>query len=201
MTGKAGFSTTVAGESRDFEESFGSLAFTFVLAVVAVYLVLAAQFEHFVHPFTILLTLPLAIVGALASLLALGMTLNVYSFIGVVMLVGLVTKNSILLVDFANRRRAAGVDARTAVLEAGVVRLRPILMTALSTLVGILPVALGLGAGAESRRPLGVAVAGGIAASTLLTLVVVPVVYTLLDDLAARRRQGAAGGAAARPAA
>jgi multidrug efflux pump len=176
------FSTAVAGESRDFEESGGNLAFTFALAVIAVYLVLAAQFESFVHPFTILLTLPLAIVGALLSLGVLGMTVNVYSAIGLVMLVGLVTKNSILLVDYANRQQTAGLDVRAAVLDAGAVRLRPILMTAISTLFGILPIALGLGAGAEGRRPLGVAVAGGITLSTVLTLVVVPVVYTLVDD-------------------
>ena len=153
---------------------------------------LAAQFESFVDPFTILLTLPLAIVGALLALLSFGMTLNAYSFIGIVMLVGLVTKNSILLVDYTNRQRAAGHDVRTAVLAAGGVRLRPILMTAISTLFGILPVALGLGAGAEGRRPLGVAVAGGITVSTILTLVIVPVVYTLADDGVQwlRRRRG-----------
>jgi multidrug efflux pump len=178
----AGFTTTVAGESRDYEESFASLAFTFLLAIAAVYLVLAGQFESFVHPFTILLALPLALFGALLALASFGMTLNIYSFIGVVMLVGLVTKNSILLVDYANTLRAEGVSVREAVLRAGAVRLRPILMTAVSTLFGILPVAIGLGAGAESRRPLGVAVTGGVTASTLLTLVVVPVFYTLVDD-------------------
>jgi multidrug efflux pump len=199
-----GFTTAVAGESKDFAESFSSLLFTFALAVVTVYLVLAAQFESFVHPFTILLTLPLAVVGAFAALAALGMTLNVYSFIGVVMLVGLVTKNSILLVDYANRQRDEGRPVTEAVLEAGAVRLRPILMTALSTLVGTLPVAIGLGAGAESRRPLGVAVVGGLTVSTLLTLVVVPVVYTLIDDaraiLAARRVRATASLTARRPA-
>ncbi len=178
-----GFTTAVSGESKEFEESFDGLAFTFVLAIVAVYLVLAGQFESFVHPFTILLALPLALFGALGLLVMLGMTLNIYSFIGMVMLVGLVTKNSILLVDYAGRLRLQGASARDAVLGAGVVRLRPILMTALSTLFGILPIAIGLGAGAESRRPLGVVVAGGIVASTVLTLVVVPVFYTLVDDV------------------
>ncbi len=183
-----GFTTAVSGESKDFEESFASLAFAFVLANVVVYLVLAGQFESFVHPFTILLALPLAIFGAFVALWSLGMTLNIYSFIGLVMLVGLVTKNSILLVDYTNTLRGRGLAMREAVVEAGAVRLRPILMTSVSTLFGILPVAIGLGAGAESRRPLGVAVAGGITASTLLTLVVVPVVYTLIDDgLAALR--------------
>lgn len=190
-----GFTTAVSGESKEFEESFDGLAFTFVLAIVAVYLVLAGQFESFVHPFTILLALPLALFGALGLLVSLDMTLNIYSFIGMVMLVGLVTKNSILLVDYAGRLRAQGESAREAVLRAGVVRLRPILMTALSTLFGILPIAIGLGAGAESRRPLGVVVAGGIIASTILTLVVVPVFYTLVDEAlersAARLRRGA----------
>jgi multidrug efflux pump len=187
----AGFTTTVAGESKDYQESSGSLLFTFALAVAAVYLVLAAQFESFVHPATILLALPLAIFGAFLALTVAGMTLNVYSAIGIVMLLGLVTKNSILLVDCANQERAAGASAREAMLRAGALRLRPILMTAVSTLLGILPVAVGLGAGAESRRPLGVAVVGGMTTSTLLTLIVVPVVYTLVDDAIARlRRRG-----------
>lgn len=188
----SGFTTTVSGESKEFEESFDGLAFTFVLAIAAVYLVLAGQFESFVHPFTILLALPLALFGALGLLVVLGMTLNIYSFIGMVMLVGLVTKNSILLVDYAGRLRDGGCGVREAIVRAGEVRLRPILMTALSTLFGILPIAIGLGAGAESRRPLGVVVAGGIVASTVLTLVVVPVFYTLLDEalerVAARMR-------------
>jgi multidrug efflux pump subunit AcrB len=194
-----GATTEKAGESREFDESFASLLFAFGLAVVAVYLVLAAQFESFVHPFTILLTLPLALFGAFASLAVLGMTLNIYSFIGLVMLIGLVTKNSILLVDCANRLREEGLGLRDAVVEAGALRLRPILMTAISTLFGVLPVALGLGAGAEGRRPLGVAVVGGLVVSTLLTLVVIPVVYTLLDEglaaLRARRARGLRGGA------
>jgi len=189
----AGFTTTVSGESKDFEESFASLAFTFILATIAVYLVLAGQFESFVHPFTILFALPLAIFGAFAALATLGMTLNIYSFIGVVMLIGLVTKNSILLVDYTNTLRDRGQSLREAVIDAGSVRLRPILMTAISTLFGILPVAIGLGAGAESRRPLGAAVAGGITASTLLTLIVVPVVYTLVDDALAWVRRSARG--------
>src|SRR6185436_2849751 len=139
---------------------------------------------------TILLALPLAIFGAFLALAVCGMTLNVYSSIGIVMLLGLVTKNSILLVDCANGLRAAGRSAHDAAVEAGALRLRPILMTAISTLFGILPVAIGLGAGAESRRPLGVAVVGGMTMSTLLTLVVVPVVYTLVDDaIAAIRRR------------
>ena len=176
------FATTVTGQSQEMDDAFGSLRFTFLLALMAVFLVLAAQFESFIHPFTILLALPLAIFGAFLLLAALGMTLNIYSFIGIVMLIGLVTKNSILLVDCTNGLRDQGHSRSAAVVQAGSMRLRPILMTAISTVVGILPVAAGLGAGAESRRPLGVVVAGGILASTVLTLVVVPVFYTLLDD-------------------
>lgn len=178
----SGFATTVTGQSQEMDDAFGSLRFTFLLALMAVFLVLAAQFESFLHPFTILLSLPLAIFGAFLLLATLNMTLNIYSFIGVVMLIGLVTKNSILLVDCTNNLRADGLARQEAVVRAGTVRLRPILMTAISTVVGILPVAVGLGAGAESRRPLGVVVAGGIAASTILTLIVVPVFYTMLDD-------------------
>ena len=176
------FTTTVSGQSQDFEESFASLLFALAMAVVAIYLVLAGQFESFVHPFTIMLALPLALVGAVFALAGLGFTLNIYSMIGIIMLMGLVTKNSILLVDFANQARRRDTGRREAVVEAGVVRLRPILMTSVALIIGVMPIALALGAGAESRRPLGVAVVGGMVASTVLTLVVVPVFYTMLDD-------------------
>ena len=178
----ANFTTTVTGQSQDFQESFSSLIFALIMAVVAVYLVLAGQFESFVHPFTVMLALPLALVGAVLGLGALGMTLNIYSMIGIIMLMGLVTKNSILLVDFANQARRKGMDRDEAVVRAGVVRLRPIIMTSLSIVIGVMPIALALGAGAESRRPLGVAVVAGMISSTALTLVVVPVFYTMLDD-------------------
>ena len=176
------FTTTVTGQSQDFQESFASLIFALIMAVVAVYLVLAGQFESFVHPFTVMLALPLALVGAVAGLALLGMTLNIYSMIGIIMLMGLVTKNSILLVDFANQARREGMERDEAVVRAGVVRLRPIVMTSLSIVIGVMPIALALGAGAESRRPLGVAVVAGMISSTALTLVVVPVFYTMLDD-------------------
>ncbi len=184
-----GFTTGLAGESREYERGSQGLLFTFLLAVTAIYLVLAGQFESFVHPFTIMLALPLATFGALAALLLLGMTLNVYSFIGIIMLMGLVTKNSILLVDYVNTLRGDGVATREAIVRAGRTRLRPILMTALSTIFGILPIAIGIGPGAEARRPLGVAVVAGMSTSTLLTLLVVPVVYSMLDDLGRRRRR------------
>jgi len=187
-----GFTTTLSGQSREHARGSSGLAFTFLLAVIAIYLILAAQFESFVHPLTIMLALPLATVGALAGLYLLGMTLSVYGYIGLIMLMGLVTKNSILLVDYANQRLASGITAAEAMAVAGKTRLRPILMTAVSTIVGVLPIALGLGAGAESRRPLGVAVVFGMTTSTLLTLVVIPVVYTLLSDAGAWRRRRAA---------
>ena len=158
-----------------------------------IYLVLAAQFESFVHPFTVMFALPFAMFGASAGLLIGGMSLNLFSMIGFIMLMGLVTKNSILLVDYINLLRSRGVAVNEAILGAGRTRLRPILMTALSTIFGILPIAIGFGPGAEGRRPLGVAVVAGMATSTLLTLVVVPVFYSMLVDLGAllRRRRAA----------
>jgi multidrug efflux pump len=177
-----GVRTDLDGESRELRESSGSLAFLFAISVVFIYLVLAAQFESFAHPLTILLTVPLAVFGALLTLKLLGMSLNVYSEIGLILLIGLVTKNAILIVEYANQlRRREGLDAREAVARAARIRLRPILMTSLATIFGVLPIALGIGAGAESRKPLGVAVVGGMVFSTILTLVVVPVVYSYLS--------------------
>jgi multidrug efflux pump len=176
----AGVKRELKGQSREYRESQGSLTLLFGLAVVFIFLVLAAQFESFVHPFTILLSVPLAVVGALISLYVLKQSLNIYSQIGLIMLIGLVTKNAILIVEYANQRRARGEAIRDAVRNAAAIRLRPILMTSFSTIFGILPIALGLGAGGESRMPLGVAVVGGMLASTFLTLVLVPVVYDLL---------------------
>lgn len=175
------FRTTVSGQSQDFAESAASLLFALFMAVLAIYLILAAQFESFVHPFTIMLALPLALVGAVVFLAIFGMTLNIYSMIGIIMLMGLVTKNSILLVDYANILRRRGEDIVDAVIEAGAVRLRPILMTSVAIIIGVAPIALALGAGAGSRRPLGTAVIGGMITSTALTLLVVPVFYLLLN--------------------
>ncbi|HEV8128085.1 MAG TPA: efflux RND transporter permease subunit, partial [Candidatus Eisenbacteria bacterium] len=176
----AGMKHELAGQSREFRESSTSLYFLFLLAVVFIYLVLAAQFESFIHPLTILLAVPLAVAGALISLFIFGQSLNIYSQIGLIMLIGLVTKNSILIVEYANQLRARGLSITDAVAEAAKIRLRPILMTSLATVFGILPIAIGLGAGAEARRPLGIAVVGGMLFSTFLTLVLVPVVYTYL---------------------
>jgi multidrug efflux pump len=185
----AGVRTDLAGESREYVESSGGLNFLFIIALVFIYLVLAGQFESFIHPLTILLSVPLAVFGALVTLFAFHMTINIYSQVGLIMLIGLVTKNAILIVEYANqRRRGAGGQPPLPLVEAVVgaarIRLRPILMTTLATVFGVMPIALGLGAGAESRKPLGAAVVGGMVFSTLLTLVIVPVVYTLLARFA-----------------
>jgi multidrug efflux pump len=169
-----------SGQSREFRESSQKLYALFIFSIVFIYLVLAAQFESFLHPLTILFSVPLAVVGALFSLLLLGQSLNIYSQIGLILLVGLVTKNSILIVEFANQLRRQGREVREAVVEASRIRLRPILMTSFATIFGVLPIALGIGAGGEARMPLGIAVVGGMFFSTILTLLIVPVVYRLL---------------------
>ena len=181
-----GSSTALAGESRELEETGSALYFAFILAVVAVFLVLAAQFESLLHPFTVLLSVPLAVAGALVTLLLAGSTLNLYSQIGMILLIGLVTKNSILLVEYANRLMRKGMTALEAVIESARIRLRPIVMTSVATVMATLPIALGLGAGSMSRRPLGYAIVGGLVFSTLLTLYLVPVVYVLLEALRAK---------------
>lgn len=177
----SGMKRDYAGQSLEYKSSSSSLYFMFLLAIVFIYLVLAAQFESFIHPLTILLSVPLAVFGALVTLLAFGQSLNIYSQIGLIMLIGLVTKNAILIVEFSNQLRRRGKPATEAVIEAATIRLRPILMTSFATIFGVLPIAIGFGAGAESRRPLGMAVAGGLLFSTFLTLVLVPVLYTILS--------------------
>jgi len=176
------FSTTLAGESRDFAESATSLVFVFLLALLLVYLVLAAQFESFRDPFIIMFTVPLALAGALLSLWYFNQTLNIFSQIGMIMLIGLVTKNGILIVEFANQRKAAGASVTESIIEGATARFRPVLMTSLSTVLGILPIALGFGAGAESRIPMGVAVIGGMVIGTFLTLFVVPAMCSFLTS-------------------
>ena len=175
-----GFSTALDGQSRDFRETGGSIFVVFGLALVLIYLVLAAQFESFRDPVTILLTVPLALLGALGALFVFGSTLNVFSQIGLVMLIGLVTKNGILIVEFAKQQRAEGATRREAAEASAATRFRPILMTAFSTVLGTLPIALALGSGAESRVPMGLAVIGGLIVGTLLTLYVIPALYTYL---------------------
>jgi multidrug efflux pump subunit AcrB len=179
----ADFDTDVTGEAQDFRESFFYLTMAMVFAVIFIFLVLAGQFESFVHPFTILTTMPLAGVGAFGALYALGMTVNIFSFIGIIMLLGLVTKNGILLVDYANVLVARGNTVMQAARQAALTRFRPVLMTAVSTILGMLPVALGYGAGGTARSPMGVSISMGMFASTALTLLVIPVVYTLLQAL------------------
>ena len=186
------FTTALTGSARDFVESSSSLGWVLVLALVLIYLVLAAQFESFVDPLVILLTVPLALAGALLALWYFGQTLNIFSQIGLIMLVGLVTKNGILIVEFANQRRAAGAPtALAAVREAAAARLRPILMTTLATIFGTLPIALALGAGAESRVSMGIAVIGGLVCGGALTLFVIPAMYVLFHPRRAADRCGA----------
>jgi multidrug efflux pump len=182
-----GMRTDLAGQSREFVESSAGLYWLFLAALLFIFLVLAAQFESFVHPLSILFSVPLAVFGALLTLFVFGASLNIYSQIGLIMLIGLVTKNAILIVEYANQRRARGEELFDAVVRASRIRLRPILMTTLTTILGVLPIALGLGAGADSRKPLGLAVVGGLLFSMLLTLVMVPVVYTLLARFAPAR--------------
>ncbi|MCB0714333.1 MAG: efflux RND transporter permease subunit [Ignavibacteriae bacterium] len=176
------FSTSLTGTSRDFVESSSSLFFAFGLALLLIYLALAAQFESFRDPFIILFTVPLALSGALLSLWYFDQTLNIFSQIGMIMLIGLVTKNGILIVEFANQRREAGLGIAEAILDASAARFRPILMTSLSTILGALPIALALGSGAQSRVSMGIVLVGGLIIATLLTLFVVPGVYSLFTS-------------------
>jgi multidrug efflux pump len=168
------------GESREFLRSGQSLTITFLLALVIVFLVLAAQFESFIHPIVILVTVPLALTGALLGLWAFGGSVNVFSQIGTILLIGLAAKNGVLIVEFANQLRARGVPFDDAVVEASAIRLRPILMTSASTTFGALPLLLATGAGAESRQPIGIVVVFGVTISAVLTLVAVPALYSLV---------------------
>jgi HAE1 family hydrophobic/amphiphilic exporter-1 len=164
-------------------ESFYYLMFAIILGVVLAYMILAAQFESFVHPIIVLLSMPLSFIGAFGALFITGNTINLFSLIGLILLMGLVKKNAILLVDYTNTLRAGGMHRREAILSAGPVRLRPILMTTFAIVFGMLPIALGIGEGAETRAPMAIATIGGLLTSLLLTLVVVPVVYDLFDEL------------------
>jgi HAE1 family hydrophobic/amphiphilic exporter-1/multidrug efflux pump len=176
------FQTSLSGASRDYSESSSNILFAFGLALILIYLILSAQFESFLDPLTIMLTVPLALAGALLSLWVFGQTLNIFSEIGMIMLIGLVTKNGILIVEFANKKRENGMPKLEAVIEAASQRLRPILMTSLATSFGALPIALSLGASSGSRVPLGIVVVGGILFSLILTLLVIPAVYTFISS-------------------
>lgn len=180
------FATSLSGSSRDFAESSGNTMFAFLLALALIYLVLAAQFESFIDPFIIMVTVPLAIAGAVLSLWLFGQTLNIFSQIGMIMLIGLVTKNGILIVEFANQKQRGGMPKGQAVVEAAVARLRPILMTSLAMSLGALPIALSIGAASTSRIPLGIVIVGGIIFSLVLTLFVIPAMYSFLS---ARKRE------------
>lgn len=189
-----GYSYKMIGEAQDMEKSFSEIAKAIVLAVIIVYMVLASQFESFLQPFIIMASLPFAVIGALLGLLVAGQTINILSMVGFIMLLGLVTKNAILLIDYANQKRAAGESVRQAVLEACSMRLRPIFMTTLSTILGMLPIALGWGAGAELRQSMGVVLVGGLITSTALTLLVVPALYILTEGRNERLHEESAGG-------
>lgn len=174
------FSTDLAGTSKEFADSSGSLVFAFLLALILIYLVLAAQFESYRDPLIIMFTVPLALAGAVLSLWLFGQTINIFSQIGVIILIGIVTKNGILIVEFANQRKSAGLDKTEAVIDAATRRLRPILMTSLATALGALPIALALGASSKSRIPMGIAIIGGLIFSLMLTLYIIPALYTYL---------------------
>ena len=175
------FSTSLAGTSKDFEESSSSLLFAFFLALILIYLVLSAQFESFRDPLIIMFTVPLALAGAVLTLWYFGKTLNIFSQIGIIMLIGLVSKNGILIVEFANQRKASGLKKADAIFDAAISRFRPILMTSLSTILGAVPIALALGAGSESRVSMGTAIIGGLTFATLLTLYVIPAMYSYIS--------------------
>jgi multidrug efflux pump len=176
------FATSLAGSSRDYAESSSNTSFAFLLALALIFLILAAQFESFIDPFIIMLTVPLAIAGAMLSLWIFGHTLNIFSQIGMIMLIGLVTKNGILIVEFANQNLLKGMKKSEAAIYAATMRLRPILMTSLAMSLGALPLALSLGAAATSRIPLGVVIVGGIMFSLILTLFVIPAMYSFLSS-------------------
>ena len=178
-----GISLRLAGDAESMRETFAEFTLMFGLAVLVIYMVLAAQFESLTQPLIVMLALPFSMVGALGGLWVMGMSINLFSLIGIVLLLGLVTKNSILLVDYANQLRDEGMEPEAAMRRAAPVRMRPVLMTALSMIFGVLPAAFGIGPGAETRAPMAVATAAGMFSSMLLTLLIVPVFYLALEDL------------------
>ena len=192
-----GVTAAVSGQSDDMKESFRSLQFTMLLAVFLVYLVMASQFESLLHPFVILLTIPLALVGSVWAMFLTGTTVNVVAYIGLIMLAGIVVNQSIVLIDAVNQLREKGLAKHEAIVEAARLRLRPIVITKLTTILGLLPMAIGLGEGAEIRKPMAITVIGGVAVASFFTLLVIPVVYSLLDR---KKFQPARAGAGARVA-
>jgi multidrug efflux pump len=176
------FRTALAGDSKDFMESSSSLMFAFLLAIVLIFLVLSAQFESFKDPLIVMMTVPMALTGALVFMWYFNVTMNIFSQIGIIMLIGLVSKNGILIVEFANQRKELGINKLEAIRYSAAARLRPILMTSLTTILGILPLAIGMGEGAQSRVAMGIAVVGGLTISTFLTLYVVPSIYLIISS-------------------
>jgi HAE1 family hydrophobic/amphiphilic exporter-1 len=174
------YTLKMTGQAEEFGKTFKNIKFVFILAFILLYMVLASQFNSFIQPFIIMLAQPLAIIGGLIALLLSGDSLNIYSMIGLVLLIGLVAKNSILLVDLTNQLRERGASINEALKEACPIRLRPVVMTSLTIILALLPAALGLGAGSETNKPLSVAIIGGMISSTLLTLMVVPAAYSLV---------------------
>ncbi len=181
MSWPRGFSYTLSGQNKEMETSMNSLIFALILAVFLVYVVMASQFESLIHPFVIMFTIPLALIGVVFILWLLSVPLSVVVFLGLIMLAGIVVNNAIVLVDYINRLRANGMNKIDAIVTAGSVRLRPILMTTATTVLGLLPMALGLGEGAEIRTPMAITVVAGLISSTVLTLLVIPTVYALVD--------------------
>jgi HAE1 family hydrophobic/amphiphilic exporter-1 len=182
-----GYQIKLIGQAEEFGKTTKYMSFAFGLALVLLYMVLASQFDSFLQPLIVMLAQPLAIIGGVAALWATGQTLNIYSMIGLVLLIGLVAKNSILLVDLTNQRRENGMGIDEALSNACPIRMRPVLMTSATVILALLPASLGLGAGAETNQPLSIAVIGGMISSTLLTLVVVPAVYSLVENYLSRR--------------
>jgi HAE1 family hydrophobic/amphiphilic exporter-1 len=191
-----GYTVTFIGEAEQMEKTASAAAFTFALALILLYMVLASQFNSFLQPLYVMIAVPLAVIGGVVSLWLFGHSLNIYSMIGLVLLIGLVAKNSILLVDLANQRRAQGLSIDDALRDACPIRMRPVLMTSLTLILALLPAAFGLGAGAETNAPLAIAVIGGMVTSTLLTLVVVPSAYSLAENWRSRRVARVSGAAA-----
>jgi len=185
----SGYSITYGGQSQMLTEAFGDLGLALILAVILVYMVMAAQFESFIHPFDIMFSVPLAFGGAILGLFITGKALSVPAYIGIIMLAGIVVNNAIVLIDYTNQLREKGYGCDEALIKAGPLRLRPILMTTLTTILGLIPLALGIGEGAEMEAPMAIAVIFGLGLSTMITLIIVPVIYSIFDRFSKRYRE------------